>query len=189
MAFIDYGCIVFKNGKIVNKDNYFNDMKEMVGWEDDGSTPVYEGYKKTGDTFQLKDNCFSYIGDKDLTFGFYKDVFHVYETDHYCKEDGPVIESFYLTWTDYIWSKWSKYFYYDGGSADVTVSRRNGYLVFKTTYKGNKYKVYFGYGVDLDCYKKYHFVNYYRTPWFLVRDFFDYRVKEFFKELKWRLKG
>ena len=41
MAVIDYGAIAFKNGKIITKDTYFNDMKEMVGWSDDGQeTPL-----------------------------------------------------------------------------------------------------------------------------------------------------
>ena len=34
MAFIDYGAIAFKNGKCIQND-YFGDMLEMVGWEDE----------------------------------------------------------------------------------------------------------------------------------------------------------
>ena len=34
MAMIDYGAVVFKNGKCVNKDQFFMDMEEAVGWVD-----------------------------------------------------------------------------------------------------------------------------------------------------------
>lgn len=34
IAFIDYGAIAFKNGKCIQND-YFGDMLEMVGWEDE----------------------------------------------------------------------------------------------------------------------------------------------------------
>ena len=59
---------------------------------------------------------------------------------------------------------------------NVTVTKRNGYYVCKWKYKGNKYKVYFGYGVDLPYYKKYRMVNYYRSP-----EFFVYNVRDWIK--------
>jgi hypothetical protein len=51
---------------------------------------------------------------------------------------------------------------------EMKVTKRNGYYVFKWKYKGDKYKVYFGYGVDFDYYKKYKIVNYYRSPKFMI---------------------
>ena len=34
MAMIDYGAILKKNGKIVNRDEFFMDMETAVGWTD-----------------------------------------------------------------------------------------------------------------------------------------------------------
>ena len=34
MAMIDYGALLKKNGKIVNRDEFFMDMKKAVGWTD-----------------------------------------------------------------------------------------------------------------------------------------------------------
>lgn len=34
MAMIDYGALVFKNGMLVNENEFFMDMKESVGWVD-----------------------------------------------------------------------------------------------------------------------------------------------------------
>ena len=52
-------------------------------------------------------------------------------------------------------------------------------------YRGHKYKVAFGYGVDLKYYKKTHIIDYYGTPWFkigsLCRD-----IKYKFEDWKWR---
>lgn len=61
----------------------------------------------------------------------------------------------------------------------MKVTKRNGYYVFKWKYKGNRYKVYFGYGVDIDYYKKYRIVNYYRSPEFRL-----YKVRRWFEEKK-----
>lgn len=76
----------------------------------------------------------------------------------------PMYEKFWYTIeflndTKFIWSKWicpTKY-------NDIIVTKRNGYYVCRWKYKGDKYKVYFGYGVDFDYYKKWHIVNYYRS--------------------------
>lgn len=34
MAMIDYGAVVIKNGRVVNENQFFQNMKEAVGWED-----------------------------------------------------------------------------------------------------------------------------------------------------------
>jgi len=41
MAMIDYGAIVIKNGRIINRNEFFQDMKREVGWTDD---PFRERY-------------------------------------------------------------------------------------------------------------------------------------------------
>src|SRR5574344_1064150 len=66
MAMIDYGAIAWKNGKLISTD-VFTPMKDMVGWDDsdlDIEPP-------------LKDNYFAYIGDKDFTLAFYKDIMRI----------------------------------------------------------------------------------------------------------------
>ena len=34
MAMIDYGAVVIKNGKVINKNMFFMNMLEAVGWVD-----------------------------------------------------------------------------------------------------------------------------------------------------------
>ena len=60
MAMIDYGAVVFKNGKRINHD-MFMDMQEAVGWsgEPDG-------------------DYFVYVGDSHVTVCFYKTYFVVF---------------------------------------------------------------------------------------------------------------
>jgi hypothetical protein len=70
VAMIDYGAIAFKNGKLISTD-MFTPMKDMVGWEDsDKDTYEYNGKEKC---LKLNGNYFAYIGDKDITIGFYKE--------------------------------------------------------------------------------------------------------------------
>lgn len=182
MAFIDYGVIAFKNGKIITKDTYFNDMKEMVGWEDDSTHPTFVDGIGAASKYpeNLKGMYFCYIGDKEFTVAFYKNIFAIYYNNYY--NSGERLEKYYLNDTNYTWSKWKTTAWLGFTEfIDIVITKRNGYLVCKMNYKGDDYKVYFGYGVDLDCYKKYHIVNYYRTPWFLVKDFFrdmEYRIKK-----------
>lgn len=191
MAYIDYGCIVFKNGKIINRSTYFNDMKEMVGWEDTEPSPIYDGYTKTEYTFKMSGNCFAYIGDKDFTIGFYKTSMYVY--DGYNSYPGHSFIEYHSPFdTNYTWSKYKILNYKTGVSGKpfeikVVVTKRHGYLVCKMKYKGDKYKVYFGCGVDLDYYKKYHIVNMYGTPWFKIKWFFTYDLKDIIDDIRWKI--
>ena len=76
MAYIDYGAIVFKNGKLISTE-MFEDMKTAVGWEDT-KNDKYHSYKdgEKEDNYMvplnLKGNYFAYIGDGDCTIAFYK---------------------------------------------------------------------------------------------------------------------
>ena len=178
MAMIDYGAIAFKNGKLISTD-MFTPMIDMVGWEDT-EKDVYESREhKAGETesdymkpIKLNDNYFAYVGDSDCTLAFYKCQIVIAEryndgTFRYHRE--------YFNCTNYTWSKWE---YYTGeGFAKIKVIKRNGYFVCKWNYRGNKYKVYFGYGVDLDSYEKHRIVNYYRSPKYRL-----YEVKRWFKD-------
>ena len=174
MSMIDYGAIVFKNGKLITH-NMFTPMKEAVGWEDDESMVTTYGKQP----LHLNHNYFTYIGDKEHTLAFYKcqmaEVF--YSED----KDGIYIskhtESFNYGY--YTWSKWKHII----GNDYCTVRHRNGYYVCTWKYKGDKYKVYFGYGVDIDSYKKWHIVNYYRSlPHYFSKA--KYNIKNWYKSLK-----
>lgn len=171
MAMSDYGAIAFKNGKLISTD-MFTPMIDMVGWEDT-ENDVYEDYNaNTMKPLNLKDNYFAYVGDADCTLAFYKCSMVIVRKwedgtfDYDCEHIGS---------THYTWSKWERY----GGErfAKIKVTKRNGYYVCKWKYKSNKYKVYFGYGVDLYYYKKWRIVNYYRSlPYRL------YEIKRWLKE-------
>lgn len=171
MAMIDYGAIAFKNGKLISK-SMFDDMKEMVGWEDTDKD-VYESRSHAeGEPesnymlpLKLKNNYFTYVGDFDCTLAFYKGQIVI--ADRY--SDGSFnYHHEYLNCTNYIWSKWKCFA--GENLAEVVVTKRNGYFVCKWKYKDDKYKVYFGYGVDIGYYKKWRMVNYYRSPVYRLRE-------------------
>lgn len=162
MAYIDYGAIAFKNGKLISTD-MFTPMKDMVGWEDTEEDYYCECYDGGFHNCPLKakGNYFAYIGDEEYTVCFMKDYITMLEKldgNRYCRTGESFSRPFYG------WSKWEGYF----GCTNIKVTPRNGYYVCKWKYKGDKYKVYFGYGVDLSYYKKWHMVNYYRSPKFLA---------------------
>ena len=178
MAMMDYGAIAFKNGKLISTD-MFTPMIDMVGWEDT-EKDVYESRSHSVDESEsnymlplnLKGNYFAYVGDADCTLAFYKCSMVIVEKwqdgtfNYHCEYFGS---------SNYTWSKWEDYCGVD--FTKVKVTKRNGYYVCKWKYKGDKYKVYFGYGVDLYYYKKWHIVNYYRSLEFKL-----YEIKRWFKE-------
>ena len=177
MAMSDYGAIVLKNGKLVSTE-MFTPMIDMVGWEDT-ETDVYTEYHSNGENIvplKLKDNYFAYIGDKDCTLAFYKQQMVIVERFY----DGSFSRHIeYFASSYYTWSKWETYAgCHNGTFPRVRVTKRNGYYVCKWKYKGDKYKVYFGYGVDLPYYKKYRIVNYYRSPEFLI----TYKLPQWIKD-------
>ena len=184
---MDYGAIAFKNGKLISTD-MFTPMIDMVGWEDT-ENDVYEIRSYTEGELEsnymkpinLKGNYFAYVGDKDCTIAFYKEQMVIAEryndgTFNYRHE--------FLNCTYYKWSKWEDYVVVEGEEfskiefSKIKVTKRNGYLVCKWKYKGDKYKVYFGYGVDLRSYEKYRIVNHYRSPMFMI----TYKIPEWFKD-------
>lgn len=172
MAMIDYGAIAFKNGKLISTD-MFTPMVDMVGWEDNKNDRYYDYYTDTYKPLKLNGNYFAYIGDKDCTLAFYK--CQIVLCQKY--EDGSF--SYHhecFDSTNYTWSDWEIYAGVDYYTI-AKVTKRNGYFVCKWKYKGDKYKVYFGNGVDLRYYKKWHIVNYYRSP-----EYGLYRIKSWFKD-------
>lgn len=170
MAFSDYGAIAFKNGKLMTKE-FFGDMKKMVGWYDtekdlyeSRSHEDYEPESEYMRPLDLDGQYFAYIGDKNCTIAFYKTWLTIVER----YDDGTFgYKSETFAHSHYTWSKWEDYA--GEGFAKVKVTKRNGYFVCKWKYKGDKYKVYFGYGVDIYYYLKWHIVNYYRSPEYRFR--------------------
>lgn len=70
MASLDYGCIVKKNGKILNyeKHEFSHDMKRIVGFEVDEI-----------DGKEIKDYFFNFMGDEDLLVCMYKNIIAVFD--------------------------------------------------------------------------------------------------------------
>lgn len=168
MAMLDYGAIAFKNGKLISTD-MFTPMIDMVGWEDTEKDTYHNYDKDIDEPLNLKGNYFAYIGDSDCTVAFYKTTIRIVEN-----VGGKFFNSIeYLGSTYFTWSKWEQWLH----GNDIKVTKRNGYYVCKWKYKGNKYKVYFGYGVDLGYYEKWRMVNYYRSPEYRL-----YNIKQWFKD-------
>ena len=137
MAMIDYGAVVFKNGKLINENQLFVEMKDMVRWDDEErvyiNTSNGEEYKHS----YLHGNHFAYIGDEDFTIGFYKTYCRISWKDNY----------------DYLYAcldldrRKSHTFTYNGHSFKL---KQIGYRQYQCLmdYKGDHYNVIFGYGID-----------------------------------------
>lgn len=152
MAMVDYGAIAWKDGKLISTD-MFTPMEDMVGWSCEG----------------LRSNYFAYIGDINFTVCFYKDTMRIVCPHNLIKD-----ELVYLNGTTFEgWRCWRKWYMIN--SIDETVElivrprRFHDYYICTMKYRGHKYKVAFGYGVDLAYYKKTHIIDYYGTPWFRVK--------------------
>ena len=178
MAMVDYGAIVWKDGKLISTD-MFTPMEDMVGWTDENDDKE----------FKLNGNCFAYIGDKDFTVGFYKNVMRIYR---------PKADPNYRDMAVYFgsesyekWRRWRKWYVIDHKDLKLNMAelivrprRFHDYYICKMKYRGHKYKVAFGYGVDLGYYKKTHIIDYYGTPWFRVSSLCrDMKYK--FEDWKW----
>ena len=173
MAFIDYGAIAFKNKKLISTE-LFTPMKETCGFSDKDSTETnFDG------------NQFVVCGDKNLIIGFYKAEVAWRSnlldwSEHKSKE--LFNSGCYKKWK--YWGKTLNYTLTTKAGTEIarwenckiSVKPKNGYYVAQWEYKGDTYKVYFGYGVDLDFYKKTKRVNYYISP--------EYYFKELVRKFK-----
>lgn len=164
MAMIDYGAVAFKNGKLISTD-MFTPMINMVGWEDTVEDTYHNYDKDTDEPLKLNGNFFAYVGDRDCTLAFYKGSIVIVRR---YQDDSFDYHREYFNCTNYTWSKWEGDVYFYDDTTRPVVTKRNGYYVCKWRYKGDKYKVYFGYGVDLHCYKKCRLINYYRSPQYML---------------------
>lgn len=174
MAMIDYGAIAWKNGKLISTD-MFTPMKDMVGW-DDSDLDIED---------PLVDNYFAYIGDEDFILAFYKSTMRLCNPN-YTYDNSTVwfgSERFKK------WRTWKFSTYVNKELVDIIVKpkRFHNYYVCHMKYNGDKYKVAFGYGVDLGYYKKTHIIDYYSTPWFRVKSLYR-DFKYWLQDIKWRYK-
>lgn len=160
LAFIDYGAVAFKNGECI-QTGMFGDMKRMVGWKDD----------------KIEGNYFSYVGDSDLTVCFYKTWMAIIENGE--------TEAIYLNHDFIGWKKYLKpCFPNNSDVVEIVVTpRQKNCYTFKMGYKGDKYKVIFGYGIDYDYWLKTGIFNYYCCP----EHFFRRTLPRFFKEIPYNI--
>lgn len=172
MAIVDYGAIVWKNGKLISTD-MFTPMEDMVGWTDNHE-------------HKLEGNYFAYIGDEDFTVGFYKSTMRIYSPANELYN-----ETFYFNNTPFVrWSKWRKWYIVGSLLSDeveliVRPRRHHRYYICHMIYRGHYYKVAFGYGVDLKYYKRTHIIDYYGTPWFRIGSLYK-DIKYELEDWKWR---
>lgn len=159
MAMIDYGAIAWKNGKLISTE-MFTPMRDMVGWDDSDEDAEHS----------LVGNYFAYIGDEEFTVAFYKSLVRIYRQN--VVEDETI---FFGSERFYKWKEWAECFItgknHDFVKLYVKPVKFHDYYICRMKYKGDNYKVAFGYGVDLKYYKKYHIIDYYGTPWFRFKEF------------------
>ena len=106
MAMVDYGAIAWKDGKLISTD-MFTPMEDMVGWSDENNN---KGFKLNG-------NCFAYIGDKDFTVGFYKDVMRICSPSDSCYND-----SIYFWGVPFEgWRRWRDWYLIGSNSDEVEI--------------------------------------------------------------------
>lgn len=167
MAMMDYGAIAWKDGKLISTD-MFTPMIDTVGWHDN----------------KINGSNFVTIGDEDLTLGFYKNIITIVRTEH-------VVEYHFIGNTEYEgWRYWRKMLIVNEDIVEIFVKskRFHDYYVCKLKYRGHKYKVAFGYGVDLDGYKKWHMIDYYKIPWVRFDTWWYYHGRPIVKKIKNYLK-
>jgi hypothetical protein len=144
MAMIDYGAITKIDG-VLDHDEMFQDMKKVVGWNDNTKTS----------NDRMNGNCFRYIGDKDFTLGVYKT--HVYVAVNqklidiiwcgFYSEHGVNNETSenFMASHKYI----HRFYNYNGFKFDI---KKVGNCIYNLhmDYKGKHYHILYGYGIDPD---------------------------------------
>ena len=136
MAMIDYGVIAKKNGVVLN-DRMFTEMKETLGFE----------VEKDDKGYDVKDNYFIYLGDKDFYIAIYKGMLKVFkdenkhiktiwDIDNYASNVCETKHRYKVTIEDV--------------EFDIKRIRDNNRYYLRFTYKGDLYEAMYGYGVDCD---------------------------------------
>jgi hypothetical protein len=175
MAMIDYGAILKKNGKIVNRDEFFMDMETAVGWTDyphvkyeDCDCINEDGYSdcencpRANREYQAKANYYWLVSDcRDIV----PNSKHMEGNWFAYAGDTELVVGFYkqmvMTWykgeQKIHWLRWDY-----AGKYSINIEVGGTKLHFKALsekknayygrfyYKGDLYEVVFGYGIDPD---------------------------------------
>lgn len=173
MAMIDYGAILKKNGKIVNRDEFFMDMKTAVGWTDyphvkyeDCDCIDEDGYSdcqncpRANREYYANENYYWLVSDcRDIV----PNSNHMEGNWFAYAGDTELVVGFYkqmvMTWykgeQKIHWLRWDY-----AGKYSINIEVDGTKLHFKALsenkdayygrfrYKGDLYEVVFGYGID-----------------------------------------
>lgn len=133
MSSLDYGCIVKKNGKILNyeKHEFSHDMKKIVGFEIDKI-----------DNKKVKDFYFNFIGDEELLVCMYKNIITVFDVkenkvihDEWCIKDALYRDCY------------RRIIEYKGTRIDIKRLGEGYRYRVRMWYKGDLWEALYGYGV------------------------------------------
>lgn len=192
MAMIDYGSVVKKNGKIIQKES-FMDMEEAVGfiieelpyfyessqWEGENGEYLEEHMrnkrKMYKENFRINGNFFSYIGDEEL-------LVCIYKTKVVVISNGEIKELFWYgtensnSGKEYSLRdrKFTRKFKVNG--VDFTIRRLfegDNKFILRFSYKNDLYECVYGYGVDVN-----------KKIWYDVTPKVQRFIDKFFKERK-----
>ena len=176
MAMIDYGAILKKNGKIVNRDEFFMDMEAAVGWTDyphikyedcdffdeDGHSDCYN-CPRAHYTHYSEPELGEWDAYKSDCRGVKPDSNHMEGNWFAYAGDTELVVGFYkhmvMTWykgeqkihwlrLDYA-GKYSIYIEIGGIKLHFkALSKKKDVYYGRFHYKGDLYEVVFGYGID-----------------------------------------
>ena len=175
MAMIDYGAILKKNGKIVNRDEFFMDMETAVGWTDyphvkyeDCDCINEDGYSDCWNCPRANREYYaneSYYWLESDCRGIKPDSNHMEGNWFAYAGDTELVVGFYkqmvMTWykgeQKIHWLRWdynnrySVYLEVSGTKMKFKAlsSHKQAYYG-RFRYKGDLYEVVFGYGIDPD---------------------------------------
>lgn len=173
MAMIDYGALLKKNGKIMNRDEFFMDMEEAVGWIDyqriryPDCDHILGKYSDCGNCPRANYIHYSHpeLGEWD---SFHSDCRDVVPTpsQHMCGNyfvyagDSNFTIAFYKTHFAYIYEGKMKIVWpnrigfrpkYRVGEVYIrtkALNKRKDAYYARFSYKGDVYEVVYGYGID-----------------------------------------
>ena len=139
MAFIDYGAITKKNGKILNKeDEFFQDMKSIVGFE-------VEELLCKDKSIKIKNEYFTYLGDKDLLVCIYKNIVNIFSVSQgeYLHHEWDLLDEGHK-------DVFRKIIKLNGVKIDIKRIDDGSRFKLRMLYKNNLWECVYGYGVSLN---------------------------------------
>lgn len=134
MAYLDYGALIKKNGKLLNKDNeFFMDMKDCVNYIDE----------------KIDGDYFCYAGDKDFTIAVYKNIINIFD-------NGERILDLWGLYDVNEKDLCRKIINIKGVQIDIKrIQNEHDKFRLRMWYKGDLWEIIYGYGISLNinwCY-------------------------------------